>query len=101
MSLLDMRKVDPPFQLTLVTNEASWADAAEIAGADQIGIDVERIGKAHRQRNVQDARISNHELSDLALLKGYVRKARLFVRLNPPHTHTKGELEAALALGML
>jgi hypothetical protein len=92
-------KLTPPFQLTLVTNEASWADAAEIAGVDQIGIDIERMGKAQRQRNVQDARVSNHELSDLALLKGHARNARLFVRLNPPHSHTKGELEAAQALG--
>ncbi len=75
------------------------AAAADAAGADRIGVDIERLGKAERQGGQIAARISSHQLSDLPRLRGVVSRARLFCRLDPPHSGSNDQVERALDLG--
>lgn len=87
------------FTLTLVTDDAGLAAEADAAGVQRIGIDVERLGKADRQADYPQARISTHTLEDLARLASVLRQARLFCRLDPPHGGTAEQIERALGLG--
>ncbi len=87
------------FRLTLLTRDAVWAGAADDAGVDRIGVDIERLGKMDRQRAMPGSRISDHELKDLQGIAAVVRRGKLFARLNRPHAGTRGEVEEALACG--
>src|SRR5262245_23603373 len=86
------------FRLTLLTNDPQLAARADQAGIDRIGIDVERLGKAQRQSGM-NSRISEHEFADLSRIAPSVRRAALFARLNPAHSHPEYEVETALELG--
>lgn len=87
------------FTLTVITRDAELARRADAAGVDRIGVDVERLAKHERQGHIPDARISDHELSDLAALGGVVRRAELFARLNSIHARSGDEVDAALGAG--
>lgn len=87
------------FILTAITREPELARAADSAGVDRIGIDIEQLGKAARQRHLPGARISDHQLDDLAVVAANVTRAVLFIRVNPLHSGTKAEVERALQLG--
>src|SRR5689334_5250205 len=86
------------FCLTLITNDAELAACADRAGVDRIGIDLEYLGKAERQPSV-DARLSRHNLDDVSKISQVLRRADLFVRINPIHVGTEAEIETALELG--
>ena len=75
------------------------AAAADAAGVDRIGVDIERLNKQARQGHVANARISAHDLGDLVKLGAVVRRAALFARLNPLHDGSAGEVSAALEHG--
>jgi hypothetical protein len=87
------------FILTALTRDPAVARAADEAGVDRIGIDIERLGKHHRQGDRPELRYSDHELDDLTTLKNHVRRAELFVRLNPLHEKSWAEIEKSLELG--
>ncbi len=86
------------FRFTLITDNTRLAAAADDAGVDRIGIDIELLGKAERQAG-HDARFSHHGWEDLAALRRVVKRAALFTRINPVHNETAAEIEAALGLG--
>jgi hypothetical protein len=86
------------FCLTLLTNDPILAESGDRAGIDRIGIDLERAGKRERQAGT-NGRLSQHELEDLARIAPRVRRAQLFVRLNPIHAGTGVEIETALEMG--
>jgi len=94
-----MSRFGDEFRLTLITNDPALAACADAAGVDIIGVDIERLNKRFRQGNIANARISDHELVDLARLGSVVRSASLFARLNPLHDGSKNEIELALAHG--
>jgi hypothetical protein len=87
------------FLLTLLSRDPAVIRAADLAGVDRIGIDIERLGKRERQGHIANARISDHELADLQAVTANVRRAEIFIRINPFHTGTADEVERALALG--
>ena len=87
------------FTLTLVTDDADLAAEADAAGVQRIGIDLERLGKAGRQAEHPQARISSHVLEDLERLAPRLTRAKLFCRLDPPHPGTGEQIERALGLG--
>lgn len=93
-----MQRADE-FILTAITRDPDVVRAADSAGVDRIGIDIERLGKAARQSHRADARLSDHELDDLAVVASNITRADLFVRVNPLHSGTKAEVERALQLG--
>ena len=86
------------FRLTLLTDDPALAAEADDAGVARIGVDIDRPGKAERQAGLR-ARHSTHVLADLARLRPVVRRADLFIRVNPLHSGTAQEVEQALRLG--
>jgi 2-keto-3-deoxy-L-rhamnonate aldolase RhmA len=93
-----MRSFGDAFCLTLLTDDPLFAATADRAGLDRIGLDLERLGKTDRQAG-QDTRLSEHRMTDLAVIGGAIRNAALFARLNPVHDGTDEEVETALSLG--
>ena len=87
-----------PFTLTLWTDDPALAAAADAAGVDRIGVDLERLGKRERQRDPA-AWVSPHTETDLARVAGVVRRAAVFARLDPLHDGTAAQVERVLALG--
>jgi hypothetical protein len=87
------------FVLTLLCRDPEWIRAADQAGIERIGIDIERHGKRRRQASIPGARISSHRLDDLKTIARIVKHARVFARLNPIFRGTRAEIERALDLG--
>jgi len=91
-----MTRIQSPFALTLLSRDPQWITAADQAGVERIGLDTERLGKTARQGHIAGARISDHTLDDLAIVRPLVQHASVFVRLNPLHAGTQHEVERAL-----
>ncbi len=87
------------FVLTLLSRDPEWIHAADRAGIERIGIDIERHGKRRRQASVPGTRISTHRLADLKTIARNVKNARVFARLNPLFRGTRDEIEQALDFG--
>ena len=87
------------FTLTLWTDEPHVALAADRAGVDRIGVDLEHLGKAERQAGL-GTWISPHDLHDLERVGAVLERARLFARVNPLHDGTEAEVEAVLERGV-
>ena len=86
------------FKLTLISRDLAVIKAADAAGIDRIGIDIERLGKRERQGHL-GTRISDHELEDLRVVAANVKHADVFIRVNPLHSGTRAEVERAIVLG--
>lgn len=86
------------FVLTAITADPELVQAADEAGVDRIGIDIEHIGKLARQGHLSRPRFAAHQLGDLAVVAANVRHAAVFARLNPLHQDSAQEIERALEL---
>lgn len=86
-----------PFVLTLMTNNLALAEAADRAGVDRIGIDLDRLGKTERQP--ANYRISDHRPTDLSALRRVVCRAKLFARTDPPHDRSADQINDLIARG--
>ena len=90
----------PGFLLTLLWSEdAELVARADAAGIDRIGLDIESLGKAERQKSL-GSWISPHRLDDLAGLRRIVRQGELFCRLNPILPGSRAEIERAVECGV-
>ena len=87
------------FTLTAITADPTRAAQCDAAGVDRVGVDIERLDKRSRQRDMPNARISDHELHHLDSLRPAVRHAQLFARLNPLHDATVIEVDRAISHG--
>jgi hypothetical protein len=87
------------FILTAIACDPEIVRAADEAGVDRIGIDIEQVSKCRRQADLPGARISDHRLDDLALVVRNVAHAQIFIRVNPIHAGSREEIEKALLLG--
>jgi len=87
------------FDLTLFTDDPGLAAAADLAGVDRIGVDLEILGKECRQGELQNW-ISHHKAEDLLPLRSVIGNARLFARCNPMHADSQREIEQLLDLGV-
>ena len=65
---------------------------------DRIGLDLERRGKAERQRGLKTW-ISPHRRADLGAVGAALRHAELFARTDPLHPGTADEVDALVAAG--
>ena len=86
------------FRFTLFTNSPTRAAAADRAGVERIGLDLERIGKAERQQGL-GTWISPHVEAELPAVYAAVRAPQRFVRCNPPHPELAAEIERLVAAG--
>lgn len=93
-----MTRFGDQFRLTLITNDPTLAQRADRAGVDRVGIDLERLGKADRQRGLA-SRLSEHTTDDLAAVAASLQRAELFVRVNPLNADTPDEVETVLRFG--
>jgi hypothetical protein len=89
---------DEPFVLTLWTADPRLARAADAAGVERIGVDLERLGKQERQGK-RGTWISPHEEEDLERLAPALTRARLFARVNPLNPDSERELASVIARG--
>jgi 2-keto-3-deoxy-L-rhamnonate aldolase RhmA len=89
---------DDPFILTLWTADAALAAAADAAGIDRIGVDLEHLGKRERQKT-RATWISPHAEEDLDVVRPALTRARLFARVNPINPDSVREIEEVIARG--
>lgn len=93
-----------PLKLMYITNRPDIALIAERNGVDRIFVDMEYIGKAERQGNLDTVQ-NHHTINDIAALRKVLTKSELLVRVNPIHEKTaeydssEEEINAAIAAG--
>jgi hypothetical protein len=75
------------------------ARAADAAGIDRVGIDLERLGKVERQHG-RGTWVSDHVEDDLDRIRDVLRRAQLFARVNPIHDGSRREIDSVLARGV-
>jgi len=87
------------FVLTLWTDDPALARRADAAGIERVGVDLERLGKAERQRGL-GTWISPHTVEDAARVGAVLEHAALFARTEPLNEGSPLEVEALLARGV-
>ncbi|MBN1805696.1 MAG: hypothetical protein JW837_10625 [Sedimentisphaerales bacterium] len=87
------------FILTLFTNDAELARRADEAGINRIGLDLERIGKAERQKYLKTW-ISDHQEHQLPALRQTLKNSKLFARTNPIHAGSREEIDRLIHSGV-
>ena len=91
-------------KLMYITNRPDIALIAEKNGVDRIFVDMEYIGKAERQGNLDTVK-NHHTIHDIQVLRGVLTRAELLVRVNPIHEKTdeydssEEEIEASIRAG--
>jgi 2-keto-3-deoxy-L-rhamnonate aldolase RhmA len=87
------------FIFTLWTADPERARAADRAGVDRIGLDLERLGKRERQL---DPRLwqTTHREESLPVIGASLTRAQLFARSNPPHADWSAEADRLIAAGV-
>jgi citrate lyase beta subunit len=69
--------------------------AADRAGVDRIGLDLETLGKEERQKG-RETRLYHHEIGDAKRIFPHVTHGARFARVNPLHVGTQAEVEALI-----
>ena len=93
-----------PLKLMYITNRPEIALIAEKNGVDRIFVDMEYIGKAERQGNLDTVQ-NHHTIHDVSVLRRVLTQSELLVRVNPIHDKTSDyssseeEIEAAIQAG--
>lgn len=86
------------FELCLITADAGLARLAGDAGIERVFVDLERLGKAARQKG-QNLFLSDATLADLAAVRAAFPRPGLLARINPLHDGTAGEIAAVIDAG--
>ena len=79
----------------LITNDPGTAAHAEQCGVNRVLVDLEILGKAERQGDL-DTLISGHSISDIEGVRKVLEKAKLVVRVNPIHSGSAQEIGKVL-----
>ena len=93
-----------PLKLMYITNRPDIALIAEKNGVDRIFVDMEYIGKAERQGNLDTVK-NHHTIHDIEVLRRVLTQSELLVRVNPIHEKTdeydssEEEIEATVQAG--
>jgi hypothetical protein len=87
------------FILTLFTNDPELARRADTAGINRIGLDLEEIGKAERQGQL-NTWISDHKKEHLPSIRQALNNAKLFARTNPIHSESQREIDELVEQGV-
>ena len=83
-------------KLMYITNSPAVAEIADAAGVDRIFVDLEKVGKAERQRGWNSVK-SQHSTEDIPKIKAAVRKAQVLVRTDPVFDGLGDELNEVFA----
>ncbi len=87
-----------PLKLMYITNNPKVASIAEMAGVDQIFVDLEYLGKAERQKGMNTVK-SNHTVDDVRTISKILKTSELLVRINPWSENSIEEIEAVISAG--
>lgn len=74
-------------KLMYITNRVDVAKIADSVGVDRVFVDLERLGKAERQRGIDSVK-SQHTVEDIQNIRRELKNAELLVRINPMHEAT-------------
>jgi len=85
-------------QLMMIVNDPPIARYVANHGVDRVFVDLESLGKLERQGH-RDTWLSRHTLEDVVKVREAIGKATLLVRLNPWHSGSPAEIEAAIGAG--
>lgn len=81
-----------------ITNNPKIAQIIERHTVDRIWVDLEVIGKSERQGGMNTVQ-SNHVISDVSVIRDAISIAKLQVRVNPIHDHSKDEIDEVIRRG--
>jgi len=84
--------------LWLISGDCALARIAPAVGIDRILVDLERLGKAERQKGRQ-LFLSDYSWNDVASLRPALPAGALFVRLDPLHANSREQVEQAIEFG--
>ncbi len=87
------------FSLTIWTNDLELAQKADEARINRIGLDLEILGKANRQKGLETW-ISKHKKEDLIELRKVIKRAKLFCRTNPINQNSSTEIKSLINFGV-
>jgi 2-keto-3-deoxy-L-rhamnonate aldolase RhmA len=85
-------------KLFYITNKPEVALVAEKNGVDRIWIDLEKNGKAERQKGI-NAFQSDHSVADIEKIKPLLTKSEMLVRINPWFEGSEDEVEQVVNAG--
>lgn len=81
-----------------ITNSVSVASEMDSAGIDRVMVDLERRGKRERQRG-RDTLLSDHQIEDVAAIRGVLRHAALQVRIDPWDGNSPKQVQTVVEAG--
>ena len=84
--------------LMYITNNLDVALIAQKYGVDRIWVDLETIGKEDRQKGYDSVK-SHHTISDIALIKPYLKSSEMMVRINHWYEGSVDEINAVIEAG--
>lgn len=84
--------------LFYITNHPTVAQIAQKSGVDRIWIDLETVGKAERQKNMNTVK-SRHSISDIEKIKPLLTNSELLVRINPWGSYSYKEIDDVIEAG--
>jgi hypothetical protein len=87
------------FEFTMITNNPLIAAGADRAGVDHIGLDFETLGKRKRQPDKAEW-VSDHKIEEVSAVRGVLRHAKLFARVDPIHGDSPQQINTLLDLGV-
>lgn len=88
------------FMLTLLwSDDPVLAARADEAGIDRIGLDMETLGKAERQKGLRTW-VSDHREDRFPAMRRVVKRGELFCRINPIHDRSRAEIDRIIAHGV-
>lgn len=85
-------------KLMYITNDPTVALAAEAAGTDMVWVDLETLGKAERQGNMDSVK-SHHTVEDIRAIRKVLTRAELLVRVDPIHDGSAEQIERVIDAG--
>jgi citrate lyase beta subunit len=85
-------------KLMYITNRPNVAIIAEKYGVDRIWVDLETIGKKERQGGLDTVK-STHVMSDVSVIRKWIKKSELLVRINPLHEGSYIEIDEVINRG--
>ncbi len=81
-----------------ITNNTEVGKIAERSGVDRVWIDLETIGKARRQANVDTVK-SHHRIEDIGKMKRALTKSEVIVRVNSIYENSAAEINQVISQG--
>lgn len=85
-------------KLMYITNNLQVASIAQAAGVDRIWVDLERLGKAERQANMDTVQ-SMHTIEDIKKLRPVITTSQLMVRIDPLHSGSAKQIDDVIQCG--